>query len=121
MLISVGKAADSGYQSVRLPIEKLQSGSNFKEISEIWEGKYHDYYSRNISSRSSETTIILEEIHPLIHSSREESGNVSYDLYKDTEKENVYTMVEVWKDEVAVASHNTSEHFTSSLAKQNSI
>ncbi|HDV4624086.1 TPA: antibiotic biosynthesis monooxygenase, partial [Bacillus anthracis] len=29
----------------------------------------------------------LEEIHPLIHSSREESGNVSYDLYKDTEKE----------------------------------
>ena len=34
----------------------------------------------------------LEEIHPLIHSSREESGNVSYDLYKDTEKENVYTM-----------------------------
>ena len=28
----------------------------------------------------------LEEIQPLIHGSREESGNVSYDLYKDTEK-----------------------------------
>ena len=49
-------------------------------------GKHHDYYSRNISSRSSKTTIILEEIQPLIHGSREESGNVSYDLYKDTEK-----------------------------------
>ena len=33
MLISIGKAADSGYQSVRLPIEKLQSGNNFiKEL-----------------------------------------------------------------------------------------
>lgn len=28
----------------------------------------------------------LEEIRPLIHSSREESGNISYDLYKDIEK-----------------------------------
>ncbi len=44
----------------------------------------------------------LEEIRLLIHSSREESGNISYDLYKDIEKENVYTMVEVWKDEAAV-------------------
>ncbi|QWU45695.1 putative quinol monooxygenase [Bacillus sp. NP247] len=59
----------------------------------------------------------LEEIQPLIHGSREESGNISYDLYKDTEKENVYTMVEVWKDDKAVASHNTSEHFTSFVSK----
>ncbi|PGK42862.1 antibiotic biosynthesis monooxygenase [Bacillus anthracis] len=59
----------------------------------------------------------LEEIQPLLHGSREESGNVSYELYKDTEKENVYTMVEVWKDEAAVASHNTSEHFTSFVSK----
>ena len=49
-------------------------------------GKHHDYYSRSISSRPSKTTSILEEIQPLIHGSREESGNVSYDLYKDTEK-----------------------------------
>lgn len=26
-------------------------------------------------------------------------------------------MVEVWKDEEAVASHNTSEHFTSFVSK----
>ncbi|QEQ17867.1 putative quinol monooxygenase [Bacillus sp. BS98] len=59
----------------------------------------------------------LEEIQPLIHGSREESGNESYDLYKDSEKESVYTMVEVWKNEAAVASHNTSEHFTSFVSK----
>ena len=59
----------------------------------------------------------LEEIRLLIHSSREESGNISYDLYKDIEKENVYTMVEVWKDEAAVASHNASEQCTSFVRK----
>lgn len=63
----------------------------------------------------------LEEIRPLIHNSREESGNVSYDLYKDTEKENVYTMVEVWKDEeqLRVIIRVNTSHL--SLAKQNSI
>ncbi len=32
----------------------------------------------------------LEGIQPLIHGSREESGNVSYDLYKDTERKCLY-------------------------------
>lgn len=59
----------------------------------------------------------LEEIGTLINTSREESGNISYNLYKDTEKEHTFMMVEVWQDEAAVASHNTSEHLTSFVAK----
>ncbi|WP_223593742.1 putative quinol monooxygenase [Neobacillus bataviensis] len=59
----------------------------------------------------------LEEIETLIHASRQESGNISYNLYKDTEREHTFTMVEVWQDAAAVASHNTSEHFTSFAAK----
>ncbi|MCP3764870.1 antibiotic biosynthesis monooxygenase [Domibacillus sp. A3M-37] len=59
----------------------------------------------------------LEEIQPLIAASRAESGNVSYDLHKDTEKENVFIMVEVWQDAQAVASHNSSEHFTLFVGK----
>ena len=59
----------------------------------------------------------LEEIRPLVASSRAEEGNISYDLMKDIERENVYTMVEVWKDSDAVESHNTSEHFTSFVGR----
>jgi quinol monooxygenase YgiN len=59
----------------------------------------------------------LEEIHPLVASSRAEDGNITYDLMKDTERKSVYTMVEVWKDSAAVESHNTSEHFTSFVGK----
>jgi quinol monooxygenase YgiN len=59
----------------------------------------------------------LEEIQPLIAASRAESGNVSYSLHKSTEIENEFTMVEVWQDKQAAASHNSSEHFTSFVGK----
>ncbi|WP_026565806.1 putative quinol monooxygenase [Bacillus sp. UNC41MFS5] len=60
--------------------------------------------------------LFLEEIQPLIAASREENGNISYRLQKDTENENVFTMVEVWQDMQAVANHNSSEHFTKFVA-----
>jgi quinol monooxygenase YgiN len=66
---------------------------------------------------STKHNAFLEEIQPLIAASRAESGNVSYDLHKDTEKENVFIIVEVWQDTQAVASHNSSEHFTSFVGK----
>lgn len=55
----------------------------------------------------------LEEMHSLIAASRSEEGNISYGLMKDTETEQAYTMVEIWKDAAAVEAHNTSAHFTS--------
>lgn len=54
----------------------------------------------------------LEVIRPLIVASRAEHGSISYDLMKDTETENVYTMVELWADSSAVEDHNRSVHFT---------
>lgn len=59
----------------------------------------------------------LDEIRPLIAESRAESGNIAYDLMKDTEQDHVYTMVEVWKDAEAVGHHNTSGHFTGFVSK----
>ena len=60
--------------------------------------------------------MFLEEIQPVIVASREENGNISYRLQKDTENENVFTMVEIWQDMQAVANHNSSEHFTKFVA-----
>ncbi|MFB5268266.1 putative quinol monooxygenase [Paenibacillus enshidis] len=59
----------------------------------------------------------MREIQTLISASREEDGNISYSLYKDTEKESSYTMVEVWKDPNAVGFHNQSAHFQAFVAK----
>ncbi|MFY0758021.1 putative quinol monooxygenase [Metabacillus dongyingensis] len=59
----------------------------------------------------------LNEIRSLVAASRAESGNISYDLLKDTEQDGAYTMVEVWESAEAVAAHNSSEHFTSFVGK----
>lgn len=59
----------------------------------------------------------VEEIQSLVKASRAESGNIAYDFYKSVETEHAYIMVEVWKDQEAVAVHNSSEHFTSFIAK----
>lgn len=53
----------------------------------------------------------LAEVKALVEASRAESGNIQYDLMKDTEKESTYLMVEVWENQEAVQKHNTSEHF----------
>ncbi|QQZ09936.1 putative quinol monooxygenase [Heyndrickxia vini] len=61
--------------------------------------------------------LFLEEIQPLIAASREENGNISYSLQKDVENEHVFLMIEIWQDMQAVASHNSSDHFTKFVAK----
>ncbi|MFB5761349.1 putative quinol monooxygenase [Paenibacillus medicaginis] len=62
----------------------------------------------------------LQGIQTLIAASREEDGNISYSLHKDTEKEFTYTMIEVWKGPDAVSSHNQSAHFQAFAAKARS-
>lgn len=59
----------------------------------------------------------LEEMNILLPLTREEEGNISYDLMKNTEKEHHYTMIELWKDAAATASHQSSAHFTAFVQK----
>ncbi|PGM57403.1 putative quinol monooxygenase [Bacillus sp. AFS053548] len=61
---------------------------------------------------SAKETKFLEEMTSLLELSRAEEGNISYDLTKQTDRENDYIMVETWQDLNAVAAHNTSAHFT---------
>ncbi|EIT87074.1 hypothetical protein A374_02434 [Fictibacillus macauensis ZFHKF-1] len=53
----------------------------------------------------------LEKVNVMIAGSRKEEGNVSYSLFQDTENENAFMMVEVWRDAEAVALHEKSDHF----------
>lgn len=59
----------------------------------------------------------LEEVKPLIAETKQEAGCISYDLFQHTEQENVYIMVETWKDSDAVSSHNASSHFKAFAGK----
>ena len=44
---------------------------------------------------------------------REEDGNVSYYLYKEIGKENVFTYIEQWKDKESLDSHLAKPHMVS--------
>ncbi len=48
----------------------------------------------------------------LIEASRAEAGCVEYGLHKDVNKESTYCMLEKWKDQAAIDTHNNSKHFT---------
>ncbi|TGA96237.1 antibiotic biosynthesis monooxygenase [Sporolactobacillus shoreae] len=55
--------------------------------------------------------IFITETMPLIVGSRMEEGNISYNLYEDTSVPDTFIMVEEWKDEQAVETHNQTPHF----------
>ena len=48
----------------------------------------------------------LEKAQRLIASSRAEEGCLAYDLYESTTEENKFVMVEQWRDDEAVSTHN---------------
>lgn len=57
----------------------------------------------------------------LVEQSRKEEGNVSYTLYQDIENRNAFTFIEFWKNQEAVAIHNSSKHFTTLVPQMNQL
>lgn len=54
----------------------------------------------------------LEKVfHTVVDETRKEAGNVSYDLHQDVKNPLKYTILEVWKSQDAIDSHNESAHF----------
>lgn len=47
----------------------------------------------------------------LVERTREEDGCVAYDLAQSAEDENVYVILEAWKDQHTLDVHSASEHF----------
>ena len=47
----------------------------------------------------------------LVEASRDEEGNVSYNLYADLKDPAKFTFIENWKDQTAIDSRNPTAHF----------
>ncbi|WP_424349635.1 putative quinol monooxygenase [Latilactobacillus sp. 5-91] len=50
-------------------------------------------------------------INDLVIKSRKETGNIEYKHFKEVGSENVYEIIEHWKNEKAIDQHNETEHF----------
>lgn len=54
---------------------------------------------------------IKEAVMPCIEGTRNEPGNISYDLFQSATDENTLTFVERWENQEAVDNHFTEPHF----------
>jgi quinol monooxygenase YgiN len=63
------------------------------------------------SVKPSVTEEFLELALSLVHASRVEAGNVSYEFFRDLKNPALFTFIECWKDQESVNLHNSSEHF----------
>lgn len=59
----------------------------------------------------------LELVKELAVASQAEEGCIEYILHKDVQKPLTYCIIEKWKDQEAIDSHNSSAHFTNAVPK----
>ncbi|CQI87793.1 putative quinol monooxygenase [Yersinia rohdei] len=50
-------------------------------------------------------------VHQVIEPSREENGNLQYDLHAESDKPGSFVFFERWVSEDALEKHNNTEHF----------
>ena len=56
---------------------------------------------------------VAERLPYLAELTRQEEGNISYTVARDLERQNVFTIVEVYQDADAFQAHRESAHFLS--------
>ena len=47
----------------------------------------------------------------LSDNSRSEPGNLQYDLHQHLDDENMFTLIQIWRSQAAIDTHNASAHF----------
>lgn len=55
----------------------------------------------------------------LVKNSAQENGNLFYGHFKKLGSDNTYEIIEHWRDQAAVESHNVTPHFQKFLAQVN--
>ncbi|MDR1201248.1 MAG: antibiotic biosynthesis monooxygenase [Tannerellaceae bacterium] len=54
---------------------------------------------------------LMKAFEKVVEGTRQEAGNISYDLYVDTSDPLKFTIVELWKSQDAINIHNETSHF----------
>ncbi len=65
----------------------------------------------NITAKPGERDELISKSQNVIESTRQEQGNISYELLASTEDENVLLMFEKWESKEALDAHMQTEHF----------
>jgi quinol monooxygenase YgiN len=56
-------------------------------------------------------TPMYSALRELVHASRQEPGNLRYDLYCETDRPGVFHLVEAYRDMAALEAHRVTQHY----------
>jgi quinol monooxygenase YgiN len=62
-----------------------------------------------VAQNKIEKFIILSK--ELVKNTQEEKGCIKYELFQDDKKNNIFSIIEEWKDNCALENHFKSKHF----------
>ncbi|MGE4332079.1 MAG: putative quinol monooxygenase [Macellibacteroides sp.] len=60
---------------------------------------------------------VLEITNELVAKSRQDEGNISYDLYQSSTDPKVMLFVETWENQEVLDKHSAASHFISAVPK----
>lgn len=69
----------------------------------------------NITVQAAHRDPLLAIFKQLLEASRQESGNLRYDLHQAQDNPNQFVFIETWASQAAVDTHNASPHFATFL------
>ncbi|AKP35095.1 putative quinol monooxygenase [Yersinia aleksiciae] len=55
---------------------------------------------------------VKEAVHQIIEPSREEKGNLQYDLHSESDQNGSFVFFERWASDEALEKHNKTQHFS---------
>ncbi|MFI3239615.1 MAG: putative quinol monooxygenase [Bacteroidales bacterium] len=64
-----------------------------------------------IVAKADTDTEIYAALQAVVNGTRTEDGNKSYTLHRDTSNPLKYVIIEEWKSQSAIDTHNASDHF----------
>lgn len=59
---------------------------------------------------------LVKALHAVVDGTRTEEGNIAYVLHQDVNNPMVYVIIEVWKSQDAINTHNETPHFKAFVA-----
>lgn len=60
---------------------------------------------------------VNDAVHQIVEASRQEQGNLQYDLHRDLDQPGAFVFFERWANVEALEKHNATAHFTQFVAQ----
>jgi quinol monooxygenase YgiN len=76
-----------------------------------WEKEMEVRVIATLQAKPEFVSAVSDAVHEIMEPSRQELGNLQYDLHRDLEQPGTFVFFERWASAEALEKHNATEHF----------